>query len=268
MDHPVGATPVRGAGLRLLDALPVGVAMFEPSEPYRCMYRNRVFAHWAWRGSRPDRGIPVSDVLSGAVIEPGEVLGRAVQSGLPQVLVGRARGDGLKTPVALISVIKGPVTPSPPTSVLLTALADPVELLGSSLMTGMLPGVAEQLVNLDMPSRTEPVVGLETVEQDGLLVDMERQTVVRDGKRRRLTWTEWQLFWHFVRHPGVTFTRVQLAAVAWGSGAGSRAAEVDVYISRLRRKVEADPKRPRLIATIRGAGYRLQPLGSAAKRVA
>lgn len=82
-----------------------------------------------------------------------------------------------------------------------------------------------------------------------------RQTVVNGGHTHRLTPTEWQLLAHLMAHPGEVLSRAQLATGAWGPGFASRASEVEVYISRLRKKLEWDGGR--LIETVRGSGYRL-----------
>jgi DNA-binding response OmpR family regulator len=98
---------------------------------------------------------------------------------------------------------------------------------------------------------TEPV----TVQD--LKVYPDRRTVERDGRRKVLSQTEWQLFAFLLRQPGRTFSRRELAAGAWGPGYASRSGQAELYVSRVRRKVERDPQRPRIIETVRGAGYRL-----------
>jgi DNA-binding response OmpR family regulator len=82
-----------------------------------------------------------------------------------------------------------------------------------------------------------------------------RQTVVNGARSFRLTPTEWQLLAHLMANPGQVLTRAELATGAWGPGFASRASEVEVYISRLRKKLEWEGGR--LIETVRGSGYRL-----------
>jgi DNA-binding response OmpR family regulator len=82
-----------------------------------------------------------------------------------------------------------------------------------------------------------------------------RQTVVNGSRSFRLTPTEWQLLAHLMAHPGEVLSRAELATGAWGPGFASRASEVEVYISRLRKKLEWEGTR--LIETVRGSGYRL-----------
>ena len=86
----------------------------------------------------------------------------------------------------------------------------------------------------------------------------ERQSVeLASGRRHVLTRTEWQLLVAFLARPGQVVTRKELSSHAWGNTSVDRSSEVEVYISRLRRKIEANPQKPRIIETVRGVGYRL-----------
>jgi DNA-binding response OmpR family regulator len=88
-----------------------------------------------------------------------------------------------------------------------------------------------------------------------LVIDPDRLTAGVDGHREPLTPTEWQLLSALVAAPGTVLSRQELAARAWGPGYRSRGSEVEVYISRLRRKL-GDGRRNRMIETVRGRGYR------------
>jgi DNA-binding response OmpR family regulator len=83
-----------------------------------------------------------------------------------------------------------------------------------------------------------------------------RQTVVNGTRMHRLTPTEWQLLAYLMARPGEVLTRSELAVGAWGAGFASRDSEVEVYVSRLRKKLET-AHGGRLIETVRGSGYRL-----------
>ncbi len=87
----------------------------------------------------------------------------------------------------------------------------------------------------------------------------DRRTVERAGHRRQLSPTEWALFAHLLANPGKVMSRRELAAGAWGPGYAARGDQAELYISRVRRKVERDAHHPRLIETVRGRGYRLVP---------
>lgn len=92
--------------------------------------------------------------------------------------------------------------------------------------------------------------------------DMDRGELWRGGDLVRLTATEAALMRAFSAQLGKSISRERLAggmAVDAGDeGAGGERA-VDVQITRLRRKIEADPKQPRYLQTVRGEGYMLQP---------
>lgn len=81
-----------------------------------------------------------------------------------------------------------------------------------------------------------------------------RQAIRHAGGIRRLTPTEWQLLSFLLTHPGEVHSRLQLATGAWGAGYAERNSEVEVYISRLRRKLGAAGG---MVETVRGLGYRL-----------
>lgn len=75
----------------------------------------------------------------------------------------------------------------------------------------------------------------------------------------RLTATESQLMRIFSSAPGEAMTRTRLVEELSRSGGQTQERAVDVQITRLRRKIEADPKQPRYLQTVRGAGYMLAP---------
>lgn len=81
-----------------------------------------------------------------------------------------------------------------------------------------------------------------------------RQAIRHSGGTHRLTPTEWQMLTYLLGHPGVVHSRIELAAGAWGAGFAQRNSEVEVYVSRLRRKLGPSG---RLLETVRGRGYRL-----------
>lgn len=114
---------------------------------------------------------------------------------------------------------------------------------------------AVQLVGHPVTSRR--LVG--PVAVHGFHVDPGRHTVRMGDRTALLTPNEWQLFALMLAEPGRILSREELATGAWGRGYGGRDSEVEVYISRLRRKLEADPRSPLMIETVRGSGYRLLP---------
>ena len=91
-----------------------------------------------------------------------------------------------------------------------------------------------------------------------LAIDLAARTVKRGGVEVHLTPTEWNLLRAFIAHAGQTLTHTQLFSAVWGSAAGDAQQYLRVYVGQLRRKLEADPVRPRLIRTEPAVGYRFE----------
>jgi two-component system KDP operon response regulator KdpE len=89
------------------------------------------------------------------------------------------------------------------------------------------------------------------------VVDLAARSVTRDGEPVRLTATEWALLDVFLGNPGKLLTRQHLIREVWGSSHGSEASSLRVYVSHLRRLIEAEPANPVHLLTEVGAGYRL-----------
>jgi DNA-binding response OmpR family regulator len=90
-----------------------------------------------------------------------------------------------------------------------------------------------------------------------LRVDIAAHEVLVDGAPVALTAREFELLTLFVEHPRQALTREQIFERVWGSW-GDRSA-VSVYVRKLRDKLEADPRRPELLVTVWGVGYRFDP---------
>ena len=106
-----------------------------------------------------------------------------------------------------------------------------------------------------VPGRTS-----QTVYQLGSIrMDVLGTEVTRDGKPVSLSAREFQLLRHFMEHPGVTLSRAELLDEVWGYEDGTFTRTVDVHIASLRQKLEKDPKRPELILTVPGMGYKFKP---------
>ena len=94
------------------------------------------------------------------------------------------------------------------------------------------------------------------VRIDGVEIDNASRVVRRDGEEIHLTPTEWELLRAFVRQAGRTLTHRQLFSAVWARSSGDPQQYLRVYVASLRRKLEPDPIRPRLIITEPGVGYR------------
>jgi len=104
--------------------------------------------------------------------------------------------------------------------------------------------------------RTEPSGEAEkAVECRGLHIDPASYRVMRGGKPVALSTLEFRLLYFLARRPDRVFTRDQLLDAVWGTDRFVTPRSVDVYIRRLREKVEADPEKPEYLKTVRGAGY-------------
>ncbi|MTH48128.1 response regulator transcription factor HprR [Intestinirhabdus alba] len=98
------------------------------------------------------------------------------------------------------------------------------------------------------------------LQVNGLEMDSARQSVSRDGQTIILTRKEFLLLWLLASRPGEIIPRAVIASEVWGINFDSETNTVDVAIRRLRAKVD-DPFPQKLIATVRGMGYRLAAEG-------
>ncbi len=98
-----------------------------------------------------------------------------------------------------------------------------------------------------------------TLQMADIRYDVTRSELWQGDERIRLTATESALMRIFAAQPHTAVSRSQLVEdLGRGDGAAQERA-IDVQITRLRRKLEADPKQPRYLQTVRGAGYMLTP---------
>ncbi len=108
--------------------------------------------------------------------------------------------------------------------------------------------------------RSQPVVeegSAEVLRVDGLTLDVQSHRVSNDGASVDLTPSEFDILQLLMRHPGQAFSRTQIIDQGLGYEYAGLERTVDSHIKNLRRKLEADPKEPRLIETVFGVGYRL-----------
>lgn len=91
-----------------------------------------------------------------------------------------------------------------------------------------------------------------------LLIDFLKREVFLHGQPVRLSPTEYRLLEQMALHPGQVLTKEQLLTSVWGPGYDEEDQHVRLYISRLRQKIEEDPKKPARIVTRTGMGYLLR----------
>jgi DNA-binding response OmpR family regulator len=89
-------------------------------------------------------------------------------------------------------------------------------------------------------------------------IDPGAMTLAVRGQAIPTTATEFRLLDYFARHLGRVFTRDQLLDSVWRDTAYVTPRSVDVYVRRIREKIESDPENPRYLKTVRGAGYRFE----------
>jgi len=118
-------------------------------------------------------------------------------------------------------------------------------------------GIDELLARLRAALRRVDAPGDPMVELGDLVVDLEQRSVKLRGDPVSLTPTEFELLRLFVRNEGKLLTHPTILREVWGPRYGAESHYLHVYVSQLRRKIEPDPTRPRLLLTEPGAGYRL-----------
>ncbi len=91
----------------------------------------------------------------------------------------------------------------------------------------------------------------------GLRIDLEQREVSLEGRIVKLTALEYRLLEALVRRNGKVATHGQLLAEVWGPGGEGNTHYLRIYMAMLRRKLEADPTRPRHFITEPNVGYRL-----------
>jgi two-component system KDP operon response regulator KdpE len=104
-----------------------------------------------------------------------------------------------------------------------------------------------------------PGESAEPIDVAGVVIDLAKPRLTKAGESVHLTRTEWELLRALIRHAGRTLTHRQLFTAVWGNSHGDAQQYLRVHIRSLRRKIEADPVRPRLIVTEPGVGYRFEP---------
>jgi two-component system, OmpR family, response regulator len=97
-----------------------------------------------------------------------------------------------------------------------------------------------------------------SIVADGLAIDPAKRTVTVSGEPVQLTYVEFEVLHTLAHHPGRVYTRQALLEAVWGDSAYREPRTIDVHIRHLREKIEADPREPAYIFTVRGVGYRFR----------
>jgi len=104
---------------------------------------------------------------------------------------------------------------------------------------------------------TQQVPDGERIQVGDLVIDKRRHEVNRQGLRIDLTPLEFQILELLASEPGRAWSRNALLDKVWSTDYEGYQRNIDPHINRLRKKLEADPKNPRYVLTVRGVGYKL-----------
>ncbi len=97
-----------------------------------------------------------------------------------------------------------------------------------------------------------------TITFEDVAIDASAMQLKVRGELTTTTATEFRLLDYLARHPGRVFSRDHLLDAVWGDARFVTPRSVDVYVRRIREKIETDPENPRYLKTVRGAGYRFE----------
>ncbi|XID94665.1 response regulator transcription factor [Paenibacillaceae bacterium WGS1546] len=90
----------------------------------------------------------------------------------------------------------------------------------------------------------------------GLTLDLERRTIVLDGRHIETTFSEYEIMKLFYQYPNRVFSREELINAVRGIDSFINDRAIDVHVTNLRRKLEKNPKEPQFIKTVWGVGYK------------
>lgn len=156
------------------------------------------------------------------------------------------RREGLKTPILLLTA------------------RDAVEDRVKGLDSGADDYLVKPFAMSELLARLRALMRREASSKSGLLqvgdlvIDPATHFVERNGQDIKLTAREYTLLEYFMRHPNQLITREMVENHLWNYDFESISNVVDVYVRRLRRKIDDPFGEPRMLETIRGAGYRLR----------
>ena len=100
-------------------------------------------------------------------------------------------------------------------------------------------------------SKTQKKNLLRTINFGNIKIDLTKLLIIRDNKETKINTTEKKILEKMINNPGKTFSREIIGQLI----NLDKERSIDVIITRLRKKIEIDPKNPKFLQTIRGAGY-------------
>jgi two-component system KDP operon response regulator KdpE len=123
-------------------------------------------------------------------------------------------------------------------------------------------GMDELLARVRAALRRAPAIGdqqLKVLQAGDFEADLEGHSVKVRGAEVHLTPKEYELLVHLIRHPNKVLTHRALLGAVWGGDYTEQTEYLRVFIGQLRKKIEADPAKPRYIMTEPWVGYRFNP---------
>ncbi len=150
-----------------------------------------------------------------------------------------------------------------PPILMLTAMNEPDDRI-SGLETGIDDYLTKPFEPRELVLRIQAILrrtkqdrhAVSTLQFGDFILDMDHKILTQHGKPIHLTDAEMNTLFTLAHHAGNTVSREQLMSSDASGTSGERS--VDVQITRLRKRIEEDPSRPRFIQTLRGAGYVLK----------
>lgn len=119
-------------------------------------------------------------------------------------------------------------------------------------------GIAELVARVRAALRARAPREADALAIGGLVIDLGRRVVARDGAEVHLSRKEWELLALFARNPDHVLTHRQILKEVWGPAHLDDTAYLRVYVNQLRQKLEPDPAAPVLLVNAPGVGYRLK----------
>ena len=188
------------------------------------------------------------------VMVPGPVVpvygpedGRSVYAADSQVLLARLRAEGSDIPVLFLTARD--------------SVADRVEGLDLGADDYLVKPFAfeELLARIRAMTRKHAGSRTDTLTVGDLVLDTRGRTASRAGREIPLLPKEYAILEHLVRHAGTVLSREQLEDRIWNYEKAGSSNNIDGYMSRLRKKIDADvPESQRLLHTVRGSGWVLR----------
>jgi two-component system KDP operon response regulator KdpE len=125
-------------------------------------------------------------------------------------------------------------------------------------------GIDELLARVRATLRRAPATAdqqVKILQVGDFLADLELHSVKARGAEVHLTPKEYELLVYLIRHPNKVLTHRALLGAVWGGDYVEQTEYLRVFIGQLRKKIEADPAKPRYIQTEPWIGYRFNPGG-------